>query len=202
MMRGILPAFFLAFLLSLPAAARGEEETRARRWNVSVTQSTLTFTAKQMGKEFTGAVKRFTPEIYFDPDDLAHSYAEVAIDVASIGTGDKDRDRAVEQAAWFDTAAHPTARFVSDSFRKTGEGAFAADGTLTIKGASAPVTLNFTFDLPGGTEQLKSVVKGTAVVDRSAFGLGTGDWADTSVIANEVTVHIDLIAYEDPQAAK
>jgi polyisoprenoid-binding protein YceI len=86
---------------------------------------------------------------------------------------------------------------VADSFRKTGEGAYEANGNLTIKGITVPVLLPFTIKL----EDVKDIgmtrarVKGSAVLDRSKFGLGKGEWADPSVIANEVTVDIDLTAY-------
>jgi len=49
----------------------------------------------QAGAEFEGRFKRFTPEIRFDPADLAGSRFLVEIDTRSADTQDGDRDAAL-----------------------------------------------------------------------------------------------------------
>lgn len=181
--RFLLPVLFC--LLPAPAFALP--------WSVIPGQSTFTFTATQMGQAFTGVVQKYQADIDFDPDKAA-GRVTVDIDIASLGTGDKDRDRTIPAPEWFDTPHFPAARFAADSFRKTGPGAFEAEGTLTIKGISVPVAVPFTFEKVEGSALSQARVKGHVTLDRSKFRLGTGDWADTSVIANEVAVDFTLVA--------
>ena len=180
-------------LVMLPLAANAAE---APKWDVSMTQSALGFAGKQMGAPFTGTIAKFKPEIRFDPAHPELSHVTVDVDVTSIATGDADRDKSVGTQDWFDFANFPAARFASDSFKKTGEGQFEAAGTLTIKGVSVPVVVPFTFTPISASDMPRARVKGTARLDRTAFGLGLGEWKDPGVIANEVTVTFDLVAYK------
>jgi polyisoprenoid-binding protein YceI len=38
------------------------------------------------------------------------------------------------------------------------------------------------------------VMKGSAVIDRTAFGVGQGQWKSGDVVATKVTVNVDLTA--------
>ena len=66
---------------------------------------------------------------------------------------------------------HPEARFLSETITRDGD-AYAADGTLTIKGVSQPATLRFTLDINDG----RAVADGGLTVERSAFGVGVAGW--------------------------
>jgi polyisoprenoid-binding protein YceI len=67
-----------------------------------------------------------------------------------------------------------------------------ADGTLTLRGVSKPVSLQVNFASQGSGATLD--VSGT--VQRLDFGVGSGEYADTSVIGAEVkiTAHLQLAA--------
>jgi polyisoprenoid-binding protein YceI len=186
MLRG---ALLVLALLLCPAPAHAAPE-----WTVSATQSTLAFSATQMGKPFEGAIAGFTAAVRFDPADLAASHVAVTIDLATLSTGDRDRDRTAAATDWLDLSAFPKARFESTAFRKTGD-TFEADGTLELKGHKAPVTLTFDFVPYDGGEQHKATVTGKAVLNRAAFALGTGEWADPGVVGSEIAVRFVLVAY-------
>ena len=70
---------------------------------------------------------------------------------------------------------------------------FAADGMLSLRGVSKPITLNFSWT-PGASP----VLNGTAVVKRLDFGVGTGDWADVSVIPNEIRINTKVLLQAKP----
>lgn len=190
-----LNAVLLALLL-LAAPAMAEklpDPVAVPKWEVIPAASAITFTAKQMGTTFEGHVPKFTTDIRFSPDALDRSKAVVEIDTASIDAGDKERNEALQDKAWFDPERFPAARFETSGFTRTGDGAFLADATLTIRGVSVPVQLPFTLvkEKPDAVpEQL--VMEGAVTLDRSKFRLGQGDWADPGVIANEVAVKVRL----------
>ena len=78
-------------------------------------------------------------------------------------------------------------------FRALGGNRFAADGTLSLRGISKPVTLTFTWT-PGA----RPVLSGSAVVKRLDFGVGTGDWADVGIIPNEIKVTTKVLLQAKP----
>jgi len=84
---------------------------------------------------------------------------------------------------FFAAGTYPQARYTANGFRSLGGTRYAADGTLSLHGVSRPVTLVFTWT-PGAQPALA----GKATVKRLAFGVGGGDWADTSLIPDEVAI--------------
>jgi polyisoprenoid-binding protein YceI len=150
--------------------------------------STLSFTASFQGKAIEGDFKRFSPQIRFDPAHLDQSRFDVGIELVSAGTGDGERDEMLQSGDFFNTRALPQARFSASKFRALGGNRYAADGQLSLRGVSKPVTLSFTW-----TAGAKPVLVGDAGLKRSMFGVGAGDWADTSELADGVKVHTRLV---------
>lgn len=161
----------------------------AQTWRVDPAHSTLTFTNTYQTVEYTGSFRRFTAAIDYDPGDLAHAKFDVTVDVASLDTQNSERDHAALGADFFTTAKFPKAHFVTTAFRKTADGTVLADGTLTLHGITKPVTLTVRFAPHGSTATLDV----TAQLKRLDFNIGTGQWADPSMIGDGVTVHGHLL---------
>ncbi|SFK37928.1 YceI family protein [Lysobacter sp. cf310] len=149
--------------------------------------SSLTFATKYQGEVFSGRLPGFTSKISFDPVRLDTSRFDVIIPLAGADTKNAERDDTLKGADFFSIAKFPTARFAATKVRSLGGNNYAADGSLSLRGVSKPVTLTFTWT-PGP----KPVLSGKATVKRLDFGVGGGDWADTSVIPNEVAVSTKL----------
>lgn len=150
--------------------------------------SSLTFATKYQGEIFAGRFPAFATRLSFDPKSLAASKLDVVIPLAGTATGDGERDTSLKGADFFNVAKFPQARFASTKFRALGGNRYAADGTLTLRGVSKPVTLVFTW-----TAGAKPVLAGQATVKRLEFGVGGGDWADTGLIPNEVAVSTKVV---------
>ena len=153
--------------------------------------SRLTFQGAMNGQAFTGTFKRWSAQIVFDPKALAASKAVVTVNVASAATGDADRDQAIPTDDWFAAGKFAQATFISRDFRDLGGGKYAADGDLTIRGVKKPITLPFTLAISGDTARMN----GAIVLNRTAFGVGQGQWANEEVVAAKVTVNVALIAH-------
>ena len=150
--------------------------------------SSLAFATKYDGEVFTGRFGGFSTRISFDPARLDAAKLDVAIQLAGTSTGNADRDSTLAGGDFFDVAKFAQARYVADKFRSLGGDRYAADGTLTLRGVSKPVTLTFTWT-PGA----KPVLAGKATVKRLDFGVGGGDWADTGTIPDEVAVSTRVV---------
>lgn len=170
-----------ASLLLVSGLAQGADYT-------ALPGSTLGFTASFQGKAIEGEFKRFSPQIRFDPAHLDQSRFDVGIELTSADTGDGERDDTLRGEDFFNARKLAQARFGASKFRALGGNRYAADGQLSLRGVGKPVTLSFTW-----TAGAKPVLVGDASLKRSAFGVGAGDWADTSELADGVKVHTRLV---------
>lgn len=159
-----------------------------RAWTVG--SGTLGFATDWSGDPVTGSFAKWTADIAFSPDALDRSAITVRIDLASVSTGDAQRDGALPAADWFDVASHRYAVFRSRRIRKVGGDAYAADGTLDLRGVARATVLPFTVRITGD----RATARGTLKVDRTAFGVGQGEWAATDQIPADVRVSFSLAA--------
>jgi polyisoprenoid-binding protein YceI len=150
--------------------------------------STLGFRASAQGEAFDGRFTRFTPVIAFDPARLPGSRFEVRIELASADTRNSERDDTLHGDGFFNAGKQPQARYLATRFRALGGNRYVAEGVLTLNGISKPVPLSFSWS--GGQ---RPVLVGSAALKRLDFGVGSGDWADTSDLPNEVRVTTRLL---------
>jgi polyisoprenoid-binding protein YceI len=144
----------------------------------------LGFTARWNGEAVDGHFDRWRAAIRFSPDELAKSTIRVTVDLASADTGDGQRDDSLKSSDFFDAAAHPSAIFTARDIRHLGGEKYEARGTLDLHGASKPTTIRFTLRIDGD----RARVAGTVRIDRTAFGVGQGEWAATDAIAAGVDI--------------
>jgi polyisoprenoid-binding protein YceI len=160
----------------------------AAQWSLQPRESKLTFIGEQAGAQFEGNFDKFTADISFDPKDLPGSRFDVKIDTASVNTQDGERDSTIKSADLFDVKRFPTAHYVADQFTDKGGNKYSATGKLTLRNVTRDVPIDFTFENKDGGAWLK----GTAKIKRLDFGVGQGEWKDTSAVGNDVQVRFAL----------
>lgn len=179
------------FAVAFGALASQAVAASVPTWTVDAANSKLGFKGAFNGDAFNGVFHRWSAQIAFDPKNLAASKASVSVDVASAATGDADRDQAMPTADWFSAKTQPRASFVTSSFKDLGGGRYQAVGNLTLRGVTRPVVLPFTLAISGDTARMN----GSVVLNRTAFGIGQGQWKTGEVVATEVSVNIALTAH-------
>ncbi|HWA01975.1 MAG TPA: YceI family protein [Rhizomicrobium sp.] len=162
----------------------------AAKWNVDYAKSRLGFTVEWSGEPLAARFKNWKADIDFDPKDLAHSHARVTIDLASETSDFPDNDDGMQGAEGFQVSKFPTATFETTKISQVEGSIYRAEGKLTIKGVTRPVTLNFRLLLGGDGARMT----GGAEILRTDFGLGTGEWAGEKPVAHRVVVNIELQA--------
>ncbi len=123
-------------------------------YKVDTKQSSLKFEAVQNGSPITGKFVNFDGVINFAKDDLANSNAKINIQMNSVTADYAEVPKTLKEKEWFDVSKFSTATFEAKGFKYLGSDkhpAYSAEGTLTIKGISVPVKLDFT--LPEVTPQ-------------------------------------------------
>lgn len=150
--------------------------------------SSIQFTAKQLGVPLNGHFKQFDAQVQFDTAKPETSKIQFTVDTGSATMGSKETDSNLLSADWFNIAKFPKATFESTSVKALGGGKYQVDGTLTIKGNAEKVSV------PVELTQLGAITtaSGTFPLQRLSFKIGDGDWADTSMVADDVTVQFKL----------
>lgn len=186
MLRRLTPAMAWLAPLCLSAAVSGAGPVAG--YSADPQQSRLEFTGVQAGAEFKGAFHKFSADIEFAPDALASSRFDVQIDLKSADSMDKDRDTTIRGPDIFDVAHYPTAHYVTRSFTKTAAG-YTAVGSLTLRGVTKDVPIDFQFTQAGAGAKLD----GSAKLKRLDFGAGQGDWKSTEWVADAVKISFSLV---------
>jgi len=181
--------------LALILATGGDEPARAAiaptpaatAGNWQVQSGSLGFTVRQMGAEVSGQLPDWHATITFDetPVNGVNGHVTVAIDLTRLTLGSvTDQAKGPE---FFDTATHPTATFDADIL--PADTGYEAKGTLTLRGATVPVTLPFTLTTADNT----ATMTGATTLDRRAFGMGAS-YSDEATVGFVVEVTTTLTA--------
>ncbi len=120
---------------------------------------------------------------------------DVTIDMNSINTGVAPFNTHLKSPDFFDTANHPTARFVGKDMKFDGDRPVEVSGVLTMRGKSNPVTLKATGFGCYQHPRLKREVCGgdfEATIKRTLWDMNYG--VANKVLADEIRVVIQVEA--------
>ncbi|MBW8074562.1 YceI family protein [Metallibacterium scheffleri] len=148
------------------------------------------FQATQMGVPMKGHFGSVSAQVHFAPQDLKASRVEFSVATASVDAGSGQTDELLRGPDWLDAKADPQARFVSSAFQPDGPGRYWVSGEFTVRGRTHPLRVLVRTQPSGKALLMQSDFK----LERSAYGLGGGSWADTGVVAADIAVHVQLLA--------
>ena len=151
-------------------------------------QSEIVFVSKQMGVPVEGRFKKFDAQIAFDPKKPEAGKVAFSIDLGSAALGAPETEAELVKAPWFNVPKFPQATFQSTAIKGVGAGKFEVAGKLNIKGNARDVIVPVVVTQANGA----STATGSFAIKRLDFKIGEGEWADTSMVANDVQVKFKL----------
>ncbi len=172
--------------LALVAASLSPLAAQAQQAVVPA-QSEVAFTSRQMGVPVDGKFKSFSAQVAFDPAKLATSKIAFTVDTGSADIS-REANAEVVKPLWFNVAAFPEATFTSSSIKKLDATKYEVAGKLAIKGVTSDVVVPVTLAQSGAT----TVASGAFPIKRLTFRIGEKEWADTSMVADEVQVKFKI----------
>ena len=175
---------FLAALLAVTAAAS------AAVLKTDPARSSVSAVFKQMNVPVESKFKKHNIVIDYNAAAPDTSKATVEVETASLDLGEAEMNKEVAKKEWFNSAQFPKATFVSSAIKSAGPGKLNVSGKLTIKGKTADVSFPITVKAEGG----KQVFEGALPIKRLAFNVGEGEWKDTGMVADEVTIKFHVVA--------
>jgi polyisoprenoid-binding protein YceI len=171
----------------------------AGTWRVDPNHSSVAFEVKHMMiATVRGRFSDFDGELEAAEDDPTKSRARGTVKVASIDTGNPDRDAHLRSPEFFDADRYPEMRFESTSVRHVHNGHYLVVGDLTIKDHTKEVEVDAMVEGAGedpwGNERVGISIRG--VINRTEFGLTWQQKAPTGalLVGEEVTILIDVSA--------
>lgn len=187
-MKVLFPPRIAVGLIAVFAGATSAAQTPAATANAGQklvpAQSEIVFVARQMGVGVEGRFRKFDAQLAFDPARPAASKVAFTVELGSATVGAPESDAELPKANWFNVAKFPQASFQSSSIKALGAGKFEVAGALTIKGQSRDVTVPVALTQAAGV----TTATGTFNLKRLAFRIGENEWADTSMVADDVSV--------------
>ncbi|RKP58880.1 YceI family protein [Pararobbsia silviterrae] len=176
--------------LSMSVLAAATAFVSPARAGIDAAKSTLTATFKQMNVPVDASFKKISATIQFDPANLTASKAQFDVDVASIDLGSPEYNDQVAGKDWFDAKDFPHATFVSNAIKAGANGAYSVTGTLTIRGKSNTVVVPVQYHKDGSAQ----VFDGVLPIKRLQYGVGQGEWSDTSLVADDVQLKFHIVS--------
>lgn len=170
----------------------------ARQWEVDKAHSAVTFSINHFFTPVNGRFQQFDGEFLFDPDNLKESKANFTIDVKSVDTENEKRDQHLQSTDFFNAETYPKIKFVSTGFQKKGKNGYVVNGKLTIRDVTKNVSIPFKVlgvaDHPMMEGAKVMGIQAETKLKRNDFGVGTGSWAATMVVGDEVNIKITMEA--------
>ncbi len=143
------------------------------KWSLDPTHSELQFKVKHlMITTVTGSLKSFSADLTSEGDEFTGASISFSGEIASLDTGNTDRDNHLKSGDFFDAEKFPTMSFKSTSMEKDGDD-YIIKGDLTIKDTTKTVKLTAEFGGiatdPWGNNKAGFTL--SAKINRSEFGL-------------------------------
>jgi len=171
-------------------------KTNAQKWTFDKAHSSVSFRVRHFFTPVLGEFNSYDGEIFFDPSNLDGSSINVTIQVNSVDTKNGKRDPHLQSADFFDAETYPTMTFISEEITAQGNNEYIAKGKVTIKDVSTDFELPFKLlgimDHPKRKGTQISAFESLFVIKRNDFNVGTGQYVETAVIGDEVSVSITL----------
>lgn len=195
-MKGLRHPLFAAVVVALLAAPALAEP--AAEWTIDRAHSEIAFSVRHIFTPVRGTFDRFHGTLRFDPENLEGSRVDVEIEIPSVNTRNGRRDAHLITPDFFDAERFPTMHFVGDTFVAQGENRYLIAGRLTIRDVTRNVALPFTLlgvrDHPMKPGHLVAGATARMTVSRTEYGVGSGSFAETAVVGDEVEIEIRLEA--------
>jgi polyisoprenoid-binding protein YceI len=132
-----------------------ENKKDIQEWIVDPKASKINFTIKNFGSDVQGSLEGLNAVIYFDKKDLKNSKFSGSVNVNTINTGIKKRDKDLMEEKYFNEASYKEIIIRSNQITESGKG-YMADCDITIRGKVQKQKIPFTFDESGKSGIFKS----------------------------------------------
>ena len=175
-------------------------------WHIDTVRSRVGFAVKHMMvATVRGQFRKYSATIHLLPEDFTRSAFEGEIEMASVDTGNADRDDYLRTSEFLDAARHPKIAFASTRIESRGGSRYVACGDLTIRGVTRPVAVDVeylgTSKNPSGRTIAR--IRARGAIRRKDFGVSLGAMLEAggATMGEKVMLEIEIEATHLEDAA-
>lgn len=167
------------------------------KWISDPAHSELGFKIRHlMISNVSGSFKNFQVDAEMEEHDFSNVSISLTAEVASVSTGNEQRDNHLRTADFFDVGIYPELKFVSTKVEKVDDGNFIVSGDLTMKGITKPTKLNVEFGgvISDPIHGTKAGITVSGKIKRSEWGLSFNRVLDTGGVGlgEEVSIFSEI----------
>jgi polyisoprenoid-binding protein YceI len=171
-------------------------------WGIDMNHSNVGFKVRHLAvTNVTGAFTQYQATLELDPADLTTLKTEATVQVASIDTGNENRDNHLRSEDFFAAEQFPQLTFRSTGVRNVQGTTFELLGDLTIRGTTRPVVLEaeMTGPIAAGNGRQRIGLEATTVINRMDYGLAWNNLTESvPVVSENVTIELAISAINPP----
>jgi len=168
-------------------------------YTLDVAHTRIGFSARHaMVTTVRGSFGDFEGTAHLDATDPTKSSAKLSIKVASLSTGQEQRDAHLRSPDFFDVEANPEITFTSTSAKRVDDETYRLTGDLSIRHQTKPVTVEFAFN--GSAKDpygnLRAGFEGKTTVNRKDWGLSWNAALETGglLVSDKIKLEFDVSA--------
>ena len=175
---------------------------RTGTWKLDPTHSELTFSVRHLAiSKVRGSFQAFDVTVV-TPEDPSQISVVATVDVASVTTGQAQRDGHLLSSDFFLIEEHPTMTFTSTGITVDGDN-FSLVGDLTLRGVTKSVTLKGEFGgiVTDGYGQTKAGANVSTKINRHDFGVSWNAALEAGgfTLGDDVTINLDVQVVLQPE---
>lgn len=170
---------------------------QAATWDMDPNESKVVFKYSYEGTPYEGEFKNIDATFDIDPMRPGSCEFTVTIPIEDISVDSPEVLDYLLDIELFDVDQFPTASFKAENCELQSMNSFVAEGTLTIRDQTHPLSFPFDFEVEMYDGQPRFHLTSAVTIQRLDYGVGQGYWANTSSIPNDVEIEIDV--YAGPQ---
>jgi len=167
-------------------------------WKLDPAHSAAEFKVKHMMiSNVKGGFTGISGTLTLDEADATRSSVEASIDVATLNTGDAQRDGHLKSADFFEAEKFPAITFKSTKVEAKGKDSYAVTGELTMHGVTKPATFNVEEVSQPSKDpwgNLRVGLSATTKINRKDFGLTWNSALETGgvLVGEDVAINLDV----------
>jgi polyisoprenoid-binding protein YceI len=172
----------------------------AGTWTIDPIHSEVGFSVRHMMvSKVRGRFSTFSGQV-ITGDDPTQSAVTAEIDLASINTGQEQRDAHIRSADFFEVETYPTMTYKSRGVRVE-DGEYVLDGDLTLKGItrSVPLRLELNGFGPDAYGGVRAGFTATGELNRRDFNVNFNAPMQNGgvVVADKITLNLEIEAVKE-----
>jgi len=167
------------------------------KWAIDAAHSEIGFKVKHlMISTVNGKFDKFEGTIESGADDFTDARINFTAEVASVNTGQPQRDGHLQSPDFFDVAKFPQLKFASTGFTKASGDHYVLTGDLTIRDVTKPVKLDVEFSgvAKDPYNNTKAGFSITGKINRTEWGLNFNAPLETGgvLLSEEIKLQIEV----------